>query len=212
MATFGNGLLVGAASRSVLASLATSALVAFTASLGVSCSGDPVQSTLIKSLGSEASGVPPGQYHRAGQPCTACHQAHGPGKGDFSIAGTIFYGPDRAEGVDNVQVRLIDANNQSVIVRTNCVGNFFIGRTETFDFDGSRVAPWNPVFPVLVSISKGELSKDMASLINREGSCAGCHRIPAGLDSPGHVFVGKAGNPPPVGDCPISPVVPIQTN
>jgi hypothetical protein len=184
------------------------ALVAVALS-GLSCSADPLQSALVKALGDEAPGVPPDEYHRAGQACTVCHQKGGVAKGDFSIAGTIFYGPNGdTEGVDNAQVRLVDARNNSVVVRTNCVGNFFVGRTETFDRDGSRIAPWDPIFPVLVTVSKGAVEARMNTLINREGSCAGCHRIPGGLDSVGQVYFDKTAKPPKNLKCPVDPAIP----
>jgi len=175
-----------------------------------SCSSDPVLSNLVRSLGGEAPGVDPGEYHRAGQACTACHQAGGRGKGDFSVAGTIFWGKpeDNAVGVEDVEVRLVDADGQTRVAKTNCVGNFFIGRTQVY----YGVQPWDPKFPILVTVAKpGGPTRPMSSLINRDGSCAGCHRIPAGLDSVGHVYLSDTnqGAPPPP-QCPVSPIVPIS--
>lgn len=183
--------------------------MAVAASAVGACSADPVQSSLIKSLGPEEPGVDPGEYHRAGQPCTACHQQGGPGKGDFSIAGTIFWGKpeDNAVGVEDVEVKLIDADGERRTAKTNCVGNFFVGRTQTY----YGVEPWDPKFPVLVTVVKeGGPTRAMGSLINRDGSCAGCHRIPAGIDSVGHIFLADNNqNAPPPPKCPVSPIVPI---
>jgi hypothetical protein len=57
----------------------------------ISSCADPVHDALVASLGPENPAVPQGQYHRAGQPCTACHGPEGPAKTQFSLAGTIFW-------------------------------------------------------------------------------------------------------------------------
>ena len=175
------------------------------------CSSDPTESALIKSLGPEQPGVDQGEYHRAGQPCLVCHQESGPAHSVFAVAGTIFWGKpeDKAVGVENVEVRIVDATGSTRIAKTNCVGNFIIDKVQV----RNDVAPWDPQFPLKVAISKGGVDRGMSSLIHRDGSCAGCHRIPAGLDSVGHIFMSDTNqNAPPAPQCAVSPIVPIFSN
>jgi hypothetical protein len=81
-------------------------------------------------------------------------------------------------------VLLIDARKRTYKSATNCAGNFFVMKP---DFD--------PQFPVWVSIQFGTGGgmplppHAMTSPIYRDGSCAGCHVDPAGVDSAGHVFL-----------------------
>jgi hypothetical protein len=170
----------------------------------VACNADPVLSQTVKNLGPEVPGIPKGQYHRAGQPCLACHVEGGSTSPAFSVAGTIFYGPVNAVGVEGAEVRIVDANGSSPptdAVITNCVGNFFV-----------RKKDWNPQFPLKVTVGKsGFPDAPMVSLIGRDGSCATCHRFGKALDSVGHVYLvseakEKEGYTPP--RCPVSPVAP----
>jgi hypothetical protein len=153
-------------------------------------------------LGNEAAGVPQGQYHRAGQPCTVCHGPQGPANTQFSIAGTVFAGVGNTIGVDQAQILVVDALGSSPppgALVSNCVGNFFI----TPDV-------WNPAFPVKVGISSGGVGAQMVGHIGREPSCANCHQDPPGgtgpsLNSPGHVYVTVTPNPNDP-NCPVSNV------
>lgn len=176
-----------------------------------SCS-DPVRDGRIKSLGEEAQNVPIGEFHRAGQSCVLCHGKDGPAAGKpFSIAGTIFAQPGPATGVDKVTVAFTDSGGSQFTTQTNCVGNFFV-----------RPDQWDPAFPVLVRIFKGDRSKTMQGQIGRERSCAFCHRDPfeppdqyrntvlnPQFYSAGHVYLLSAADPPPAPamNCPVNPTL-----
>lgn len=144
-------------------------LLALTCLVGAvvcSCSTDPVQTDAIKALGREVGQA--NEFHRAGQPCTLCHQPSGIADSDFSVAGTIFAGTDSLVGVDGAQVHLVDADGRSPPVTkpivTNCVGNFFVKRSD-----------WDPKFPIAVAVQKGAVRRTMRSAIGQAGSCATCH-------------------------------------
>jgi hypothetical protein len=131
---------------------------------GVSCS-DPVHDGAVAAQGKEVTGVPIGEFHRAGQPCNVCHEDHGPASNDvFTVSGTVFAGPDNYVGVDSAEVRMTDSGGSKYIAHTNCVGNFFV-----------RPSDWNPRFPILVHIAKAGSTRSMNTQIGREGSCGNCH-------------------------------------
>jgi cytochrome c553 len=140
-------------------------------SLVPGCSDDPVQSDAIAALGKEKG--PVNETHRAGQPCGLCHQAHGEAGSDFSVAGTVFASLDSLVGVEGARIDLVDANKTSppsgTPVLTNCVGNFFLRRSE-----------WDPAFPIAVRVSKGGASRTMQTQVSQAASCATCHeaRLP----------------------------------
>jgi len=173
--------------------------LAAAALLGSSCS-NPVHSNIVNSLGGEVSGVPQGEYHRAGQPCAACHGPDGPAKTEFSLAGTVFYGPNAAVGVDQVSVQFFDSRGSTFVATTDCVGNFFVTPEQ-----------YSPFFPVAVQISKGNNSAQMVSHIGREASCAQCHKDPLYYDAPGHIHLVTAtveqSTPYQPGPCPVSPIL-----
>ena len=160
------------------------------ASLAPSCS-DPVHDAQVASLGPEYPGIPQGQYHRAGQPCTVCHGPEGPASTQFSMAGTIFYAPYSATnigyGYESAYISMIDANGQiSPPITTNCVGNWW-----------TTAGTFNPAFPVLVTVypTPGSTAGiPMVTQISRATSCAECHSDPPAYDAVGHVYVG--GSPP----------------
>lgn len=126
---------------------------------------DPVPDRLVEAQGKdELKGYPEGQYHRPGQVCTACHRENGEATTAFSMAGTIFSGPQDLTGVYNAEVQLTDSVGTSFIAKTNCVGNFFVKPEE-----------WSPKFPVLVRVHKGTTALSMHGPIGRETSCNKCH-------------------------------------
>jgi hypothetical protein len=181
-------------------------LAAALATFAMSCT-DPVHDLQVKALGGEKDGVPTGEFHRAGQPCLVCHGDLGPAHQKFSMAGTIFNGPYKPLGEDQVVIELIDALGfkPPQKIQTNCVGNFYI----TPDV-------WTPSYPVLVRIRKLDGNPDhtqrMQAHIGREGSCNYCHKDPISFDAQGHVylFASDQGTPPP--DCPVSPIADIPGN
>jgi hypothetical protein len=179
--------------------LKSAPLLAVVAAALASCAMDPVHNAAVNSLGGEIAGVPEGEYHRAGQPCTVCHGTLGPAKTTFTVAGTIFYGPTKSIGVDNVQVIMVDSLNSSFTAYTNCVGNFFVTADQ-----------YNPAFPIRVQISQNGTTVGMLSHIGREPSCSNCHKDPPYYDSQGHIHLVStqveamnAYTPP---QCPVNPV------
>jgi len=185
-------------SRFSVGSLALFGAVAV-AVTSASCSMDPVHAAAVNALGPEVAGVPQGEYHRAGQPCAVCHGPEGPAKTTFTVAGTVFYGPTKAIGVDNVQVIMADWKS-SFTAYTDCVGNFFVTSDQ-----------WNPDFPIEVQIAKDNGGPvRMLSHIGREPSCGNCHKDPPYYDSQGHIHLVTQAvedmnqySPPP---CPVNPV------
>jgi hypothetical protein len=173
------------------------------------CSTDPVHDSAVSALGPEAANIPQGQYHRAGQPCVVCHGSEGPANTQFSIAGTVFFGPATTAspiGVGNVTVQLEDDAQSKFSVTTNCVGNFWV-----------KPSDWKPQFPVLVSIGgapEGQmLTVSMQSHIGRDPSCGDCHQYPTNLNyfqTPGLIHLSGADDPKYTGDpsCPVQPPVP----
>jgi hypothetical protein len=157
---------------------------------------DPVHQAQVAALGGETS-VPRGPYHRAGQPCTVCHGSEGPASTQFTVAGTIFAGPDQRVGLDGAEVLFVDSLGSSPppgSTVTNCVGNFFV----TAD-------TWNPAFPIRVAVASGQSVQQMVGHIGRQGSCGFCHKDPRGLDSPGHVYAGVPAAPS--ANCPANPTL-----
>ncbi len=140
---------------------------------------DPVEDALIASLGDEVAGVRRGPLHRPGQPCLACHYDAGPGP-TFALAGTVFATPSEDIGVEGATVTVVDANGQSVVLTSNCAGNFYLsGRTEL-------------AFPLRAEIEctlpDGTTRRSvMGTRIGRDGSCASCHTGSPAADSPGRV-------------------------
>ena len=142
---------------------------------------DPVHQSAVDALGPEDPAVPPGPSHRPGQPCTLCHGIEGPARVPFTLAGTVFSGPDGKTGVGGAQVLLVDSVHSSPpagAIVTNCAGNFFV----TQDV-------WDPEFPIRVALASGAFSAGMISHIGRAGSCGTCHVGMQSLDSPGPVYL-----------------------
>lgn len=153
------------------------------------CDMDPVHASLVNQLGPEAPNIPKGEFHRAGQPCNVCHGGEGPASEEFSVAGTIFYGPGtnasvngRLMGAGSVTVYIEDDNGQTIGVTTNCVGNFWIKKSD----------PFQPAFPLQVSIAGptlggGTAQQKMNTQIGREGSCGMCHQVASYPNQPNSI-------------------------
>ena len=139
---------------------------------------DPVQDSLVASLGPEASGVSRGPNHRPGQPCLACHHDGGQARPSFSIAGTIYREKTAIVALADVDIELTDNAGHKFVARSNCAGNFYVGPDM-----------FSPTFPVWVGLRDGSHSITMESPIYREGSCATCHSEPASPMSAGHVYL-----------------------
>lgn len=165
---------------------------------------DPVTSGAINALPGENPNAPVGEFHRAGQPCVVCHSPSGPASSDdFSIGGTVFAQPQNAVGVDQATVAMTDTTGSQFTTTTNCVGNFFVKKSD-----------WDPSFPIFVRVFKNGLSRTMQGQIGRERSCANCHSDPdpstaQEFSNVGHIslFTQADSPPPPATGCPVSPVL-----
>jgi hypothetical protein len=171
------------------------------ATAGVAC-GDPVSTKKVDDLGDEKPNISPGEYHRAGQLCIACHREGGKSKTVFSIAGTIFTQPGRAVGLDSAKVQITDSAAAKYTATTNCVGNFYVKPSE-----------FDPKFPVLVRVLKENRSRSMGSQIGRAGDCAECHKVGVNSDSPEifstvpqvYIYADDEAAPPKSAACPVDP-------
>ena len=169
--------------------------------IAAACS-DPVTSKKVRDVGDEKSGVAPGEYHRAGQPCAVCHHEGGESKTVFSIAGTVFGQPGRTIGLDAAKVQMTDSAGAKYTATTNCVGNFYVKPSE-----------FDPKFPVLVRVLKENRSRTMGSQIGRAADCAECHKVGIAPDSPEafssltHVYLysDDEAAPPKAAACPVDP-------
>ncbi len=160
-------------STAVGARILALAIVAAALGAAASCS-DPVHDSEVAALGGETD-IPQGEYHRAGQPCGVCHGQEGPAKLQFSLAGTVFQGPDCRVGAGGAKILIIDSTgNQPGEVITNCVGNFEIANDV-----------FAPQFPILAWVQKGDTTKKMMSHVSRETACNQCHKDPNSDDAPG---------------------------
>lgn len=102
--------------------------------------------------------------HELGQNCMQCHQAHGPGPGRFTAAGTIY----DADGTPHpdASVELRDGNGQIVLrIAADSNGTFYT--TEPLPL------PDAPVFPAVLS-SDGARSRAMPFPTN-SAACNVCH-------------------------------------
>ena len=137
---------------------------------------DPVHDDAVDALGDETPGIDPGPRHRAGQPCLACHDGRGPGKSEFSVAGTIYATRSGTSPLDGAQVTLQDATGAERVLRTNDVGNFYIATNE-----------WSPTFPLFVRLDANGKKKIMQTRIDFTASCAFCHAGPRPNGDPAHM-------------------------
>ena len=139
---------------------------------------DPVHADAVAALGPEVFGLPKGPTHRPGQPCLTCHSGQGPGKSEFSVAGTVYKTKLSTEWLEGATVTLTDAEGTIRQLTTNQTGNCLIKKSE-----------WTPVYPMRVKVSFGGVSIDMLTHVGRSGACADCHTDPASAASAGHVYL-----------------------
>lgn len=167
--------------RGRLLSIALVASVVLGTAVAVASCANPVESDLVDSLGPEKAGVPPGPFHRPGQPCLACHSDGGQGSPVLSAGGTVFATPTEDVPVGNVDVTITDSSGRKVDMLSNCAGNFYA--TETL----AQLA-----FPLHVEIEctlpDGSKRRSvMGTRVERDGSCASCHSGNPSASSPGRV-------------------------
>ncbi len=98
------------------------------------------------------------------KPGEACLKCHGPGgeaeDEPFSFAGTVFRDGSGADGSEGVSISVTDANNKTVTVTSNAVGNFF---------SEDALAK-----PLTVTMTKGSKSSTMSTGA-ASGDCNDCH-------------------------------------
>jgi len=138
---------------------------------------DPEHEAAVKALGPEDAKVPKGPLHRAGQPCTLCHDV-GADAPPFTIAGTVFRDNTSATPLTDADILLVDSAARQFTARSNCVGNFYVRATE-----------FEPVWPFWVTVRQGANDNAMASPVHRERSCAACHFNPAGPRTAGQAYL-----------------------
>lgn len=180
--------------------------------MAVGC-GDPYRDRLIDGLPEEDPNFQPGELHRPGQPCLACHSAYG-GAPDFSLGGTLFSAAKPTETptmLGGYTLRVYDSEGQSRDMLSNACGNFHIRRKD-----------WDPAFPLRAELYQDNPAQPgkliqltiMSTRIAREGSCAGCHighpspLSPGVVEVPGTTpsAVSDACPPPWLGPDPRAPV------
>lgn len=163
--------------------------------------GSPPNDNLIESLGGEADGVPIGEFHRAGQPCVACHGDYEADEPIMAVGGTVFATPSNPVPVEGAVVTLTDSAGEVVQKTTNCVGNFFITAEE-----------WQPAYPLRAEVECPVPGSDvrrrvvMGTRIGRDGSCATCHYGPPSQTSPGWIYCAETMPEPPYtvsAECPV---------
>ncbi len=139
---------------------------------------DPVAQKRAESLGPDTGPYPEGPYHRAGAPCTWCHDKGSTASPHFDIAGTVYERAESEQGLEGVVVRLFDKSGRQQTVTSNLAGNFFLD-------DGALTLD----FPLWVKLEYQDTTIAMQSPIFRERSCSACHLSPKGPSSVGPVFL-----------------------
>lgn len=146
---------------------------------------DPVQSSAVDALGGEVANVKRGPLHRAGQPCTTCHDGALGDPPAFSVAGTIYVDEAAQTAASGATVTLTGANGATHAATTNEVGNFYVTPSE-----------YTPAYPMKVSVTYDQTTVEMVTRVGRNGSCADCHTSTAGSTSAGPVFIPTDGGTP----------------
>ncbi len=120
--------------------------------------------------------------HNPGQPCVLCHGD------DIVVGGTVFLEQTdpNERGLEGVRVTLTDAEGRAAEAVSNRAGNFYFSEG---GFEGAARLSFTPVFPLRVKIAQGDLEKEMVTAIQRERSCAECHRGLPDTDSVGRIYL-----------------------
>jgi hypothetical protein len=155
--------------------------------LAAGCRYDPVPAAEIKDLGDEKG--TPSATHRPGQPCLVCHDKYGGAQPEMVVGGTVYAISGKTTKklvpAKDIRVTMLDSNGDTRKACTNSAGNFWVPK-----------AYWEGVVFPLAPVAGGIV---MHSLVNRDGSCSSCHRLPdeesidaltgAGHDSAGAIIV-----------------------
>lgn len=155
--------------------------------LAAGCRYDPVAAEAIQDLGDEKGALT--EKHRPGEPCLACHSTYGGAQPEMVVGGTVYAIAGKTTKklvpAKDIRVTVLDANGDTRKACTNAAGNFWVPKEY-----------WKGVVFPLAPVAGGIV---MHSLVNRDGSCASCHRLPdedsidpltgAGHDSAGAIIV-----------------------
>jgi hypothetical protein len=143
-------------------------LTALIVVVGFAACFDKVRDDDVEAQGEETPGIGPGDRHRAGQNCTACHGPVGGEGPEISVGGTVYKTKDSDEPAAGADVYITDFENETRKFTTNDVGNFH-----------EQKERWDPVFPLrmVVEYSDGTTAcrEEMFSLSRRDGGCGKCH-------------------------------------
>ena len=130
-----------------------------------------------------------GALMKPGDNCRSCHGAASspyPQAPAWSVAGTVYDGPDSDQGAQGVTVRVFDSAGRTVELETNGVGNFYTAETlevplhVELEHDGVTIAM--PVPPP-------------------SGGCNACHSQPTIGGAPGRLYVPATGEYDSTGTC-----------
>jgi hypothetical protein len=130
----------------------------------LSCRYDPVPQEIIDSLPPETG--QPSSAHRPGQPCLACHSAYAGASPQMTFGGTVYVKDmdGKLAPAAGVEINVVDWAGVPRKACSNKAGNFFLEKANWKD----------AAFPLKVSAG----SRQMNSIIGRDGSCGSCHKIP----------------------------------
>jgi hypothetical protein len=116
-----------------------------------------------------------------GDNCRSCHGAPAsryPSAPAWTVAGTVYEGPDSEVGAEGVTVHVTDAQGTHLTLLTNSVGNFYTSE---------------PLFqPLRVGVDRDGVRIDMP-VPPPAGGCNACHAQPASGAAPGRLFVPRGG-------------------
>lgn len=105
--------------------------------------------------------------HNIGQNCMQCHQAHGPGPGRFSVAGTLHDADGSPLPDGTLELRSApDGNGELVLsIEADALGNFY----------ATDVLPLaeTPLFPTVYGADG--VGKNFMPFPTRSGACNVCH-------------------------------------
>lgn len=113
-----------------------------------------------------------GPLMRPGEDCMACHGGDGtalPGEHlrhakAWTAAGTVFDPADTANGIEDAQVQITDANGFSFALRTNLAGNFYTRETIRL--------------PLQACLTRNGATRCQQSPVT-SGACNSCHGLAA---------------------------------
>lgn len=138
---------------------------------GASDSGTPDASCSTESYWTGGNEESPNM--NPGEDCIACHnRGEGP---DYTLAGTVmgdYDDPDDCNGIEDVVVRVTDADGVTTELTTNSAGNFF-----TRD---------DIAMPYTVVIDRDGETREMVAE-QSTGACGSCHTANGAEGAPGRV-------------------------